>query len=279
MVRECGEFATDGQDCPNRLTIQSSHLTLERNQRVVLRDVSVAIAPGEILGLLGPNGAGKSTLLAAFAGELSPAQGVINLDAMDLDTCSALDLAQQRAVVTQQSSLSFDLSVLEVAQMGAYPFSQAQPEQVEQWSQRALMLTELSSLQKSLYTALSGGEQQRAQLSRALVQCFAIEHYQGVAYLLLDEPLASLDPRHQLQFMKVLEQLVGTTRIGVLIVMHDLNVAARHCDRLVLLNGGSVVAQGLPSEVLTPETLKQAFDLDLTVITHPKDVNRLLVLT
>jgi iron complex transport system ATP-binding protein len=79
--------------------------------------------------------------------------------------------------------------------------------------------------------------------------------------------------------MKVLEQLVGTTRIGVLIVMHDLNVAARHCDRLVLLNGGSVVAQGLPSEVLTPETLKQAFDLDLTVITHPKDVNRLLVLT
>jgi iron complex transport system ATP-binding protein len=261
------------------LTIHSTHLTLERERRVLLRDVSLTITPGELVGLLGPNGAGKSTLLAAFAGELSPAQGVIKLDAIDLDTCSALDLAQQRAVVTQQSSLSFDLSVLEVAQMGAYPFSQAQPEQIEQWSQRALMLTELSSLQESLYTALSGGEQQRAQLARALVQCFAIEHYKGVAYLLLDEPLASLDPRHQIQFMQVLEQLVGTARIGVLIVMHDLNVAARHCDRLVLLNAGSVVAQGLPSEVLTPETLKQAFDLDWTVITHPKDANRLLVLT
>lgn len=279
MVQQRGEFAAHGQDDANGLTIQSSHLTLGRERRTVLRDVSLTIAPGELVGLLGPNGAGKSTLLAAFAGELSPAQGVIKLDAIDLAKRSALDLAQHRAVVTQQSSLSFDLSVLEVAQMGAYPFSQAQPEQVEQWSQRALTLTELSLLQESLYTSLSGGEQQRAQLARTLVQCFAIEHYQGVAYLLLDEPLANLDPRHQIQFMQVLEQLVGTARVGVLIVMHDLNVAARHCDRLVLLSDGCVLAQGVPSEVLTPEALKQAFGLDWSVIAHPKDVNRLLVLT
>ena len=245
----------------------------------MLRDVSVTIAPGELVGLLGPNGAGKSTLLAAFAGELSPAQGVIELDTMDLTSRSALDLAQRRAVMTQQSSLSFDLRVLEVARMGAYPFSRAHPELVAQWSQRALTLTELSSLQESLYTSLSGGEQQRAQLARVLTQCFAIEHHHGVAYLLLDEPLVSLDPRHQVQFMDVLEQLVGTSRVGVLIVMHDLNVAARHCDRLVLLSDGHVIAQGLPSQVLTPEALKQAFGLDWTVITHPKDANRLLLLT
>jgi iron complex transport system ATP-binding protein len=261
------------------LTIQSTHLTLDRERRVVLRDVSLTIAPGELVGLLGPNGAGKSTLLAAFAGELAPAQGAIELDAMDLASHSALALAQRRAVVTQQSSLSFDLSVLEVAQMGAYPFSQAHPEQVAQWSQRALTLTELSLLQERLYTSLSGGEQQRVQLARTLVQCFAIEYDQGVAYLLLDEPLANLDPRHQVQFMHVLEQLVGTSKVGALIVMHDLNVAARHCDRLVLLGDGHVIAQGFPSEVLTPAALKRAFGLDWTVIAHPQDANRLLVLT
>lgn len=279
MVQQRGEFATDGKDDAISLTIQSFHLTLDRGRRAVLHDVSLMIAPGELVGLLGPNGAGKSTLLAAFAGELSPTQGVIKLDAIDLASRSALDLAQRRAVVTQQSSLSFDLSVLEVAQMGAYPFSQAQPGQVEKWAQRALILTELSSLQESLYTTLSGGEQQRAQLARTLVQCFAIEHYQGVAYLLLDEPLANLDPRHRIQFMQVLEQLVSTTRVGVMIVMHDLNVAARYCDRLVLLSDGHIVAQGLPSAVLTPKALKLAFGLDWSVITHPKDANRLLVLT
>jgi iron complex transport system ATP-binding protein len=261
------------------LTTQSSRLTLDRGQRVVLRDVSLTIAPGELVGLLGPNGVGKSTLLAAFAGELSATGGIIELDTVDVATLSALALAQRRAVVTQQSSLSFDLRVREVVQMGAYPFYQVSQEQVEQWSQRALTLMELSSFEERLYTSLSGGEQQRAQLARALVQCFAIEHARGVAYLLLDEPLANLDPRHQIQFMQVLQQLTGTAKLGVLIVMHDLNVAARYCDRLVLLSEGGVIAQGVPKDVLTQEALKQAFGLDWTVIVHPHDPNRLLVLT
>jgi iron complex transport system ATP-binding protein len=261
------------------LTTQSSRLTLDRGQRVVLRDVSLTIAPGELVGLLGPNGVGKSTLLAAFAGELSAAGGLVELDTVDVATLSALALAQRRTVVTQQSSLSFDLRVREVVQMGAYPFYQVRQEQVEQWSQRALILMELSSFEERLYTSLSGGEQQRAQLARALVQCFAIEHARGVAYLLLDEPLANLDPRHQIQFMQVLQQLTGTAKLGVLIVMHDLNVAARYCDRLVLLSEGGVIAQGVPKDVLTQEALKQAFGLDWTVIVHPHDPNRLLVLT
>lgn len=163
--------------------------------------------------------------------------------------------------------------------MGAYPYPQASPAQLEQWLNRALTMTELVSMQEKIYTELSGGEQQRVQLARALVQCFAIEHYQGSAYLLLDEPLASLDPRHQIQFMQVLERLVCTARIGVLIVVHDLNVAARHCQRLVLLSEGRVIANGIPSQVLTSEALRLAFGVDWTVIAHPMDANRLLVLT
>lgn len=259
------------------MSFNVNHLTLDREQRTVLSDVALAVGPGELVALLGPNGAGKSTLLAAMAGELAWVAGTVQIDGLNLEKLSALEQAQRRAVVTQQASLNFALRVKDVLQMGAYPYPQVSQEQIDQWLTRALSLVDLLSLQEKVYTALSGGEQQRVQLARALVQCFAIEQHNGVAYLLLDEPLASLDPRHQVQFMQVLEQLVCSAQIGVLIVVHDLNVAARHCHRLVLLNEGCVIGNGPPSEVLTPVLLKQAYGLDWTVIAHPKDVNRLLV--
>lgn len=263
----------------NVMTFNVSQLSVSRHQRVVLSHLSLTIAPGDLVGVLGPNGAGKSSLLAALAGELAATPGAIEIDAHTLEQLSPLQQAQRRAVVTQQSNLSFNLRVCEVVQMGAYAARQASQEEVNQWLQRALTLTELLQLSEHVYTALSGGEQQRVQLARALVQCFAIEQAHGVAYLLLDEPLANLDPRHQFQFMEMLEQLVRSARVGVLMVVHDLNIAARYCTRLVLLGKGKVIAQGLPSEVLTPATLKQAFELEWTVMPHPKDSNRLLVLT
>jgi iron complex transport system ATP-binding protein len=260
------------------MTIRLSGLTVKRAQHTVLSDVSLTLAPGELLGVLGPNGAGKSSLIAVMSGELAFDEGAVELSSESLVHRSAFEQARRRAVVTQQSSLNFDLCVNEVVQMGAYPYPEAIPEQVERWAQRALALTELLPRWESLYTVLSGGEQQRVQLARALVQCFAIEHFQGVAFLLLDEPLANLDPRHQVHFMQALKELVLASQIGVLIVMHDLNIAASYCDRLVLLDQGRAIAQGAPKEVLTPEALNQAFGLEWTVIEHPKHVNRLLVL-
>jgi iron complex transport system ATP-binding protein len=253
-------------------------LTLKRNQRIALRDVSLKLFPGEILGVIGPNGAGKSTLLAALAGELACQAGKVKLDTKNLDLMTALEQAQRRVVVTQQANLSFDLRVDEVVRMGVYPFSDASLEHCERWSQRALALTELLSFEKKIYTELSGGEQQRVQLARALVQCFAIAHQHHSAYLLLDEPLANLDPRHQVQFMIILERLAHTEQIGVMIVVHDLNLAARHCDRLMLLKEGEVIEQGLPEDVLTSGALKRAFDMEWTIMQHPLDANRLLVL-
>jgi iron complex transport system ATP-binding protein len=241
----------------------------------------MALEPGEHVGVLGANGAGKSSLLAAMAGELneSVTEGEIRLEGLNISQLSAHEQATRRAVLPQQPSLSFELRVREVIQMGAYPFLQAASDEVQAWSRQAVLQTDLVAHEQSPYTALSGGEQQRVQLARVLVQCLAMSHYHGQAYLLLDEPLSSLDPKHQVQLMQALAQLGQTQRIGVMLALHDLNIAAQYCHRLLLLSEGEIIAQGTPREVLTPTALKRAFDLDFTVVPHPLDDNRLLILT
>jgi len=263
------------------MAFEIHQLSLSRGHRRVLKNVTMALEPGEHVGVLGANGAGKSSLLAAMAGELneSVTGGEIRLESSNISQLSAHEQATRRAVLPQQPSLSFELSVREVVQMGAYPFLQAASDEVQAWSRQALLQTDLVAHEQSPYTALSGGEQQRVQLARVLVQCLAISHYQGQAYLLLDEPLSSLDPKHQFQFMQALAQLGQTQRMGVMLVLHDLNMAAQYCHRLVLLSKGEIIAQGAPRDVLTPVALKRAFDLDFTVVPHPLDDKRLLILT
>lgn len=263
------------------MAFEIHQLSLSRGHRRVLKNVTMALEPGEHVGVLGANGAGKSSLLAAMAGELneSVTEGEIRLDGLNISQLSAHQQATRRAVLPQQPSLSFELSVREVIQMGAYPFLQATSDQVQAWRRQAVLQTDLVAHEQSPYTALSGGEQQRVQLARVLVQCLAISHYYGQAYLLLDEPLSSLDPKHQFQLMQALAQLGQTQRVGVMLALHDLNIAAQYCHRLVLLGDGEVIAQGAPRDVLTPTALKRAFDLDFTVVPHPLDDNRLLILT
>lgn len=263
------------------MTFEVHHLSLSRGHRHVLKNVTMALEPGEHVGVLGANGAGKSSLLAAMAGELneSVTEGEVRLDGLNISQLSAHQQATRRAVLPQQPSLSFELSVREVIQMGAYPFLQATSDEVQAWGSQAVLLTDLVAHEQSRYTALSGGEQQRVQLARVMVQCLAMSHYHGQAYLLLDEPLSSLDPKHQFQFMQALAQLGQTQRMGVMLVLHDLNIAAQYCHRLILLGEGEIIAQGAPRDVLTPTALKRAFDLDFTVVPHPLDDNRLLILT
>jgi len=238
----------------------------------------MTLSAGDFTAVLGANGAGKTSLMSALAGELRPHAGRISVDDVSIEALDALAQAQRRAVLPQQSSLDFALCVSDVVRMGAYPFEQAQPAEVSQWVGRAAALMSLEPLLAKSYTALSGGEQQRVQLARAFVQCFAIEAAQGIAYLLLDEPLSSLDPKHQILCMRALAQLSVTGRVGVLVVLHDLNMAAQFCSKLILLSHGQMIAQGTPAEVLIPAVLERAYDLPMTVLPHPLDVGRLLVL-
>ena len=259
------------------MMIQARGLTLDRGARTVLASVSFEINRGELLGLLGANGAGKSTLVAALAGELAARTGSIHLDGTPLDRLDAPAQARRRAVMTQQAGLAFDISIGDLVAMGAYPFSGATPEQVRGWVCEALAMADLSGMAQRMFSEISGGEQRLAQVARAIVQCLGAASASGHGYLLLDEPLAGLDPRHQVLLLRAVQGLARRTSIGAMLVLHDVNAAARWCDRIGLVARGGLIACGAPAEVLTPNNLRAVFDVDMAVLPHPLAPGRLLV--
>ena len=252
-------------------------LTLSRGKQRILNALALRLEPGELLGLLGANGAGKSSLLSAMAGELLTQSDLISIDDVALASLDAIGQARLRAVLPQTPALSFDFSVNEVVEMGAYPFQEASAEQVQEWMLFALQAADVCDLRDRRYVQLSGGEQQRVQFARVLVQCRAILCYRRQAYLLLDEPLTSLDPRHQVHLMCTIQELAHKHQLGVLIIVHDLNLAARWCDRIALLAEHEIAAVGTPQEVLTQQNLAKVFGMDLLVIDHPIAPGKLLV--
>ena len=260
------------------MTIELEGVRLLRAARLVLDDVSLTIAPGEVVGVLGENGAGKSTVIDAVAGEVDLAGGQIMISGRDLSGLDAAEQARCRAVLPQKPSLSFDLTVTAVAEMGAYPFPEASPSVVNEWVAQSLGWADLTNLAPRRYLTLSGGEQQRAQLARILVQGLAIAAHGEKPFILLDEPAASLDARHQIELMRCLRLFATRYEAGVLVALHDINLGARWCDRLVLLGGARVVSQGRPDVALTPQTLKKTFGLDMIVMSHPLDAGCVLVL-
>ena len=251
---------------------------VRRDDRIVIEEISLTLAPGEVVGVLGANGAGKSTLLSVLAGELPAAGGMVDIDGVPMLQLTPPTLARLRTVLPQSSTLSFDLAVTDVVAMGAYPFPEATFTEVDLTVEQALALADAAHLRGRRYLHLSGGEQQRVQFARALVQCLIAKQPGAVRYLLLDEPTASLDPRHQQALMNTVAQLAKEERVGVLAVLHDVNLAARWCDRLLLLGGGRAVACGTPSEVLQPAILRDVYQTEATVVQHPRDADRPLVI-
>lgn len=249
--------------------IVTRNLNVHRQQSKILDDLSFQMCPGRVLGVLGANGAGKTSLLCTLAGELCVHSGQLLIDGNLLCLLNAKQQARMRAVLPQQSTLSFNLDLFEVISMGAYPFTEASVVQLNQWVEDSINDCDLQHLKGRLYIELSGGEQQRVQLARVLVQARAIAASHGHAYILLDEPSASLDPKHQHLIMRQIHRLAAQEQFGVLIIMHDINLAARWCDAIMLLKQGRVIAQGVPAHVLTPQALLQTYDIPMSVVPHP----------
>lgn len=257
----------------------ASQINVSRLGQAVIESASFLVEPGQIVGLLGANGAGKSTLIAALAGELAIQSGTVNYDDDALPTLSALEQARCRAVLPQTPGLSFSLDVTQVVRMGAYPFDGVlPPAELNAIVELALQALKLDHLADRSYLELSGGEQQRVHLARVMVQVEAALLLHGQAYLLLDEPVSSLDPAFQHELMSFLFNFTRQKKVGVLMALHDVNLAARWCDAVMLLSSRRLQWQGPPEQVLTEDNLSATYGFSMRVMPHPLHQGRLLVL-
>jgi iron complex transport system ATP-binding protein len=252
--------------------LTADNLLVKRGAQTVLQEVSVALQPGEVLGVLGPNGAGKSTLLGALNGELPLAGGSVRLDGRALDTWQGTERARRLAVLPQSSTLNFAFTVESVVGFGRLPHDSGRQRDVEIIA-AALAAADASHLSGRSYLALSGGERQRVHLARVLAQLWPGGAQQ---ILLLDEPTSALDPLHQHTTLQAVREFADRGA-AVLVILHDLNLAARYCDRLLLLHEGRPHLQGTPEEVLQAEPLRTVFGLDVLVQRHPERGHPLII--
>ncbi len=238
--------------------LRAEDLCFYRGERVILDEVDLELGRGEMLGLIGPNGAGKSSLLRLLAGVATPNAGSLWLDGKTYESISRHDRARRIAYLPQLNQIAWPLSVERLVELGRLPH-------LEPWQQpdsndraiieRVIVQTDLLDLRQRPFDTLSGGEQARVLLARALVTEPDI--------LLADEPVAALDPAHQLDVMELLSNHCDTGQ-SVIVVLHDLTLAAHYCDRLQLLLDGATLAEGLPEDVLNEDNLADAYAIELT---------------
>ncbi|MEU4839743.1 ABC transporter ATP-binding protein [Nocardia testacea] len=241
-----------------RLRITDLAVTIDG--RRIISGVDLEAASGEVVGLVGPNGSGKSTALRCLYRALAPSGGTVHLGDHDLSRLSRRESAQHIAALTQESGADFDFTVAEVVALGRAPFrrgNQPLTAAENELVRRAMTQMDVAHLAHRGILGLSGGERQRVLVARALAQQPRI--------LILDEPTNHLDLRHQLELLGMLR----TAEPTVLVVLHDLNLAAAACDRIGVLAGGRLVAAGPPARVLTPGLIGEVFGVAVSVVEHP----------
>jgi iron-chelate-transporting ATPase len=234
--------------------------------RVLLHPLDLQVAHGQMVGLIGHNGSGKSTLLKLLARQIQPSCGSIALDGKPLDAWGSRDFARQVAYLAQQTPQTDSLSVRELVAFGRYPWHGALGRvkaEDHYYIDRALELTDTAPFAERLVDELSGGERQRAWLAMLLAQ--------NARFLLLDEPTSALDIAHQVEVLGRVRDLSHELGLGVLVVLHDVNMAGRYCDHLVALHGGKLQAQGSPAQLMRSDTLQAIYGIAMGVLPNPAD--------
>lgn len=230
---------------------------VRRDERDILTGIDLDVRSGEVLALVGPNGAGKSTLLSVLSGDLRPTDGSVGLQGRAISSYRPLELARQRAVLSQANTVSFPFRVIEIVQMGRAPWLRtAELHDDEQAVSAAVEATDIAHLLGRRFTSLSGGEQARVSLARVLAQATPI--------VFLDEPTAALDLRHQEDVMRLARRLAAEGR-AVVVVVHDLSLAGAYADRIALLDHGRLDAVGTPAEVMTADRVGRVYGLDVQI--------------
>ena len=259
--------------------LTATNITYRVGQKELISDISVSFASGKLHLIIGPNGAGKSTLIKALARLLRPQTGTIQYDDRDVRDASEADLAKHRAVLSQAIEVAFPLTVREVVMMGRYPHFGGRPGPVdEKIVDEVMSHFDVTEFTDRDYQTLSGGERQRVNFARVLAQLWPDRNGHEATptnsqwrYLFLDEPLTFLDIRHQIDFMKKVRAFAGAADVVTVGVVHDLNLAARFADQIVLIDHGRVVATGSPVEVLTADRIRSAFGVEPAFVStqHP----------
>ena len=259
------------------VVLSANNICVHRAGRALLNHVSINLRAGEVTVVMGENGAGKSTLLNVCAGDVAPDSGSVTMADRMLYEWKAIERAKMRAVLPQESTLTFMFTALEVVLLGRSPHCHGYPGAHDHAIARlALERLEVSHLAERLYPTLSGGERARVMLARVFAQVW--ERWSNMPRcLLLDEPIAALDIAHQHIALAAAKSFATEQGIAVLAVLHDLNLATQYADEVTLLKNGALFATGAPAETLTIENVEACFGLGMVSVKHPVHARRVLV--
>ncbi len=240
--------------------------------KYIVKELEFSFKAGDLVSIIGPNGAGKTTLLKLMSGELNPSDGEIFLNDFAFSELSLKERANKRAVMTQSSSVVFDFLVDEILEMG---WVQGSSDDFSKTCSDVVNSCGLEELMGRKFNTLSGGEQQRVQFARALLQVGGLSKTADDRFLLLDEPTSNMDVAYELNLLNLAKE-VRKTGVGVIVVLHDLNLAARFSDQIILMNSGLIVASGQPEEVLSDRILSDVYSTQLRVERH-EELDRIVV--
>ena len=249
--------------------LTAKNVTFRVGGRALVDNATASFEPGRLHLIVGPNGAGKSTLVRLLSRLLRPNLGTVEYEGHDVGGWSERELAHRRAVLSQAVEVAFSMPVRELVMMGRYPHFGARPGASDlHVCEEVMKFFEVEAVADRSYGTLSGGEKQRVQFARVLAQIW--HPVKGSArYLFLDEPLTFLDIRHQIDFMNKVKTFSAQKDVVVVGVVHDLSLAARFSDRLLLMHDGRILADGSPQEVLKEEHLRTAFQVYPVLLTNP----------
>ncbi|MBW4780197.1 heme ABC transporter ATP-binding protein [Rhodococcus fascians] len=271
MIGKFGGHRSDipADPTPGSRTLVAVGVGAHRGDRAVLNNVHLEVVVGEILALVGPNGAGKSTLLSVLSGDTEPSSGSVLLGERPLSRFRPVDLARRRAVLPQQHAIGFAFTAEQIVRMGRAPWTGTSAVREDDAQVAAAMAAcDVSEFAGRPFGSLSGGEQSRVALARVMAQ--------RTATIMLDEPTAALDVGHQESVMAVVRSLAASGR-AVVVVLHDLGLAAAYADRVAILDAGELVATGPPREVLTAERLGRIYRHPVDVFDHPVTGEQLVI--
>ena len=251
------------------MSIRCESIDINLNKREILKNISIEVKEKEILSIIGPNGAGKSTLLKSLAGDINPTNGNIFYDEININQIDIQERAFTRSVMSQLQPIAFDFSVKEIVEMGWINRGESEyADQFDDAVKEVILKCGVKDLIDRNFNNLSGGEQRRIHFARTLLQLWRPSNSSDPKYLFLDEPTANLDLTYEIKLLNIVKD-VAQEGAGVILVLHDLNLAAKFSDKVAILKGGLLIDIGLPKDILKSTLLSDVYEIKVEVKNNP----------